>query len=198
MRPQPDAGIPAPTAVLLAPGDTPTLLGSSGDDFMDTCAEGQALVGYTGDTTTVGSFSLVGELVGHCGGLHVGAATGAGYAVTATPGVQLPLRGADTADRWTLQCPTDQFVAGISARTGTALDQVTLQCAPISLIATAAGWVAQVGVATAVGPVGGTGGGAGDAPCPAGQIVTMSHTRVVGSPVYLGAIGPGCSRVSGQ
>jgi hypothetical protein len=189
----------APMTVKLTAGGSTLVLGVNGDEFVDSCATGQALTGFTGANGLYAtSVVVVGELVGHCRSLHVGVAAGSGYLVTSTVGVALPPRGADTADRWTLDCPTDQVVVGIAVRDGSALDQLALQCAPVGLITSDAGWVGKLDTVTTGDAVGGTGGLAAMALCPAGQIATTSHARVIAVKAVIGGLGLGCSAVAGN
>lgn len=175
------------------------MLGTFGTQATDMCPSGQALIGYSGATGMfTASISVVGQLVGHCGSVHVASVSSARYAVAATTGALLTARGMNTIARWDLSCPADQFIVGLAVHAGSALDQLTIRCAPVSLVASSGTWVGEVGATTPVGPVGGDGGGALGGACPTGQIATISNTRVLTSPVVMGGIGLGCSVVSGR
>jgi hypothetical protein len=197
-----DAALAPPTQLALAQGDIVAVLGSAGTDATDVCPSGQALVGYSGAATMItgpdGPTAVVAQVVAHCGIIHVESLPSAGYAVGASTGVALTARGMDTATHWELRCPADQFVVGLAVRAGTALDQLASQCAPVSLVANSGIWNGQVGTPTSLGPVGGDGGKALSGACPAGQIATMSNTRVLTAPVIMGGIGLGCSTVLGH
>lgn len=201
VRTQPDAAA-FPTAITLTAGGLAGPLGGNGDvTFLDACASGQALTGFDEINGLYGSsIIVVGEIVGHCSSMHVGAATGADYATTATAGSALPVRGAGASDgvAGTLACPADQFVVGLAGHAGNALDQFALQCAPISLIANGAGWAAMAGVVTTSDAVGGSGGSAVLGLCPQDQVATISEPVVISSENLLGAISLGCSIVTAE
>ncbi len=197
----PDA--PVPRAISLTAGLAPPILGTFGDPFTDRCATGQALVGFHGVTTMRSTISVVGQVIGHCGALKIGTPRADGYAINSTTGVLLPARGADsTGVHWTVLCPTNQFVVGLAARAGNLLDQLALQCAPMTLVATDTGWAGRTGAVMVGDAVGGTGGVPLTALCPDGQVATVSDTQVVAAsgtnPAVLGAIGVECSVVAGE
>jgi hypothetical protein len=196
-----DAAVPS-TLALTAGGAT-AVLGTSGDPFTDRCANGQALVGFHGATGTFGtSVPVVGQIVGHCSTLRIGAPGAGGFAVTAESGVLLAPRGADTATHWTSLCPDNQFVVGLTVRVGKALDQLALQCAPLTLVAQGGVWGAQIGAVTLSSAVGGSGGGAQTARCPDGQVATVSAPKVIAATTtnlaLIGAIGVQCSIVHAE
>ena len=195
---------PAPSSISLTAGMTMPILGTSGDPFTDHCAAGQALVGFNGATTMIGSLHLVGLLVGHCSALELGAPGTDGYAVTAETGVLLPARGAASTP-WPASaalCAPNQFVVGLAVRAGSELDALAVQCAPVTLVAQPTGWVGQIGAVTTRPQQGGNGGNPLTARCPDGQVATVSNPKVVAAsgsnPAVLGAIGIGCSVVAGR
>jgi hypothetical protein len=193
-----------PSTLALTAGGATDVLGTMGDPFTDRCAEGQALVGFHGATGTYGtSVAVVGQIVGHCSALRIGAAVAGGFAVTAEPGVLLAPRGADTATHWTSLCPDNQFVVGLAVRAGSALDQLALQCAPLTLAIHEGAWAAQIGAVTQSSAVGGTGGvGPMTTRCPESQVATVSAPKVIAATAtnlaLLGAIGFQCSVVHAE
>lgn len=195
---------PMPHTLALMAGGTTGILGTAGDPFTDTCAAGQALVGFSGATGTFGaSVPVVGQVIGHCSALRIGGPVVGGYAVTAMPGVLLTPRGADTATRWTSLCPDNQFVVGLAVRAGSALDQLAVECASLTLVAqNGGGWAAQIGAVTLSTPVGGSGGAALTALCPGSQVATVSAPKVIAATApalpVLGAIGVQCSILTAQ
>lgn len=195
---------PVPHTLALMAGGATAVLGTAGDPFTDTCAAGQALVGFSGATGTFGtSVPVVGQVIGHCSALRIGGPVVGGYAVTAVPGVQLTPRGADTPTRWTSLCPDNQFVVGLAVRAGSALDQLAVECAPLALVAqNGGGWAAQIGAVTLSTAVGGSGGAAMTGLCPGSQVATVSAPKVIAATAtnlaLLGAIGVQCSIVHAE
>jgi hypothetical protein len=184
------------TTITLAAGDVTVVVGAAGDEFMDSCPSGQALTGFSGAYGMFGAQTVLGELVGHCRTLHVGAASEDGYAITSTVGVAFPVRGVGTGDAFAVACPTDQVVVGIAAQSQKALDGIALQCAAVSLVASGTGWNGRLGTVTTGDFVGGTGGLPGSARCLDGQIATMAHSRVLTVQKVIAALGFGCRIVT--
>lgn len=197
----------APTGVTLSRGAEAGALGDLGGDlFSDACPGGQALIGVSGATGLFnGLITVVGQVAGHCATIGVGAVSSNTYPLTATTGMVLTARGAGNTAAYSLTCPANQFVVGLTLRAGSALDQINLECAAVTLTASSTTWVGRVGTATTVGP-GGGGGGAGPiaASCPTGQIATILHSRVMNSTTSSANVGlpsgvmVGCRTVTGK
>jgi hypothetical protein len=193
-----------PHALALITGGFTAVLGTAGDPpLADRCADGQVLVGFHGATGTYGaSVQVVGQIVGHCSTLRIGAAVAGGYAVTAEPGVLLTARGADTANHWSSLCGDNQVAIGLAVRAGSALDQIAVQCAPLTLVAQDGVWSTQVGAITVSPAGGGTGGAAMTARCPDNQVATVSAPKVMPATTtnlaLLGGIGVQCSVVHAE
>ena len=190
-----------PTVLTFAVGGTTTTMGPAGVTVTDACPTGQLLTGFTGATGLLSASStitVVGQLIGQCGVAHIGSQTGTGFAITATAGIGLTTRGTVTTTPFTaaLICPSNQFVVGIFGRAGTALDQLNIQCAPLSLIARGASWTGEVGAITPKGPDGAGGGSPATGACPDMQVATSAHTLVLSSGV-IGALSLSCSVVAG-
>jgi len=190
-----------PTVLTFAVGGTTTVMGPAGASVTDACPTGQLLTGFSGTTgllSTSSTITVVGQLTGHCGVAHLGSQTTTGVAITATAGVDLTTRGTVTTTPFSaaLTCPSDQFVVGIFGRAGNALDQLNIQCAPLSLIASGASWTGAVGEITTKGPDGGGGGAAASGACPATQVATSLHTLVLSTGV-IEALSLSCSIVAG-
>jgi len=196
--PPADAGPPA--AIALVTGDTTAQFGDGASEWaVDPCPTGQALISFSGATGPLGTVgNIVYEVQGRCGAIHVGAAATGGYATTATPGVLLAVRGTTTTTTWTLSCPSDQFVVGLSGRYGTAIDQLALQCAAVSLIHGDTGWTGQIGAISLSDAQGGSGGNVHAQPCTAGQIATSAHIWGPADKSAVHGLGLGCSVVTAQ
>jgi len=204
LPPDASAGQPpaAPTTVTFSSGtDTGALGGSgNGDLFSDGCPSGQALVGFTGASGAFNaSITVVGQVIGNCAPVGVGSVTSGAYPLTTGAVTLLTARGAVTTTAYSLLCPANKFVVGLSLRAGSALDQLNIQCAEVKLAANNNAWVSTVGPMTLVTKAGGDGGGGPIAAnCPAGQIATVAHTRVIASSTLVGGIAIGCRTVAGK
>jgi hypothetical protein len=188
----------APIAIALVTGDTTAEFGGGVSEWaIDLCPTGAALIAFSGSTAPLGTVgAFVSEVQGRCGAIHVGTAVTGGYATTATPGVLLAVRGTATSTTWTLSCPSDQFVVGLSGRFGSAIDQLVLQCAAVSLVAGDTGWTGQIGAITLTDAQGGSGGNANARPCTAGQIATSAHIWGPSDKSAVFGLGLGCSIVT--
>jgi len=196
----PPADAAAPTAIALITGDTTAEFGGGESEWaIDLCPTGQALIAFSGSTAPLGAVgAIVSEVQGRCGAIHVGTAMTGGYETTATPGVLLAVRGTTTSTTWTLSCPSDQFVVGLSGRFGSAIDQLVLQCAAVSLVAGDPGWTGQIGAITLTDAQGGSGGDANALPCTEGQIATSAHIWGPSDESAAYGLGLGCSIVTAR
>jgi hypothetical protein len=206
--PPADAGTadarPGPTQLSLAAGTPTTVLGTGGVQAEDVCPAGLALIGYSGATGAYGGSSVpvVGEITGRCAVLGIGVLGATGYAVTAQPSVVLPVRGVNTATKWSLTCTDNKVVVGLDAHWGSALDSFAVRCASLTVVAQGTGWAVQIGTPAALPAQGGTGGAnMGTTSC-SGGIATGSDPKVVAQTApllaVLGAIGVACSTITAQ
>jgi hypothetical protein len=165
-----DGGCPCPSGVALA-GLTPTPEqgGPTGTAFTDTCPGNQALIGFQGFLTdpSVG-LTLVGGIQGLCGELALSGASPA--RLTTRPGATLPVEGTSQYGPWMQMCPSDQVVVGFSGRSGAALDQIAIACAPWTAPSDTGGAPLAMGTAATLPSAGGDGGTPYANPCPAGQL----------------------------
>ncbi len=119
---------------------------ATGTEFELACSAGQVLVGVNGYAGVNGLGSVtVNQVQPRC------VAVGANGSWTGSP-VNGATRGAAVGSTFTSTCPSGQAVSGFSARSGTVIDQLTLQCRPLA----SAGRV--TGTASSLTPVGGPGG----------------------------------------
>lgn len=201
--PTPDAR-PAPTRINVTAGTPTTVLGTAGVQAMDACPAGQALIGYAGAMGAYGASSVpvVGEIIGRCAVLGIGALGATGYAVTAQSSVVLPMRGVDNGANWSLTCTDNKIAVGLEAHWGSALDSFAVQCASLTLVAQGTGWVVQIGTPTTLPGQGGNGGANMGTTLCTGGIATGSAPKVLAQTApllsVLGAIGLECSTVTAQ
>lgn len=200
-----DAGVdtgPSAPAVALALAYKPTeIFGGSGIDVdPQSCPAGQALTGFIMSTTPFSeTIVAIGGVLGQCGTLVVGDPTSTGYALSAMEGTQLTAVGKVTNDRVTRACPAGQFVVGTRLHGGSGLDELTLECAPLTIEKHGDGWQTAVGTVTMLEKYGGTGGNLREIPCDLGSVATTVMGRLHGSGNgTIVAIGFGCSAVSGK
>jgi hypothetical protein len=169
-----DAGCACPSAVGLAGASTTAKQGgTTGTAFSDICPGNQAVVGFRGFLTApqVGLI-LVGGIQALCGELALSGSSPA--RLTTRPGATLPMRGTSQASPWTQACPSDQVVVGFSGRSGIALDQVAVACAPWTASSDTAGAPLSMGQSVTLTAAGGDGGSPYVDPCPAGQLARGS------------------------
>jgi hypothetical protein len=137
----------------------------------DACPSNQALIGYHGSVGAAPSGALlVFSLLGQCGKFTVNG--GAPYTVALSPGGLLFDSGGDGSTSFDLICPANQVVVGFAGRSGEALDQLQMECAPL-LIAQDAMMTLSIGPRMLLEPPKGGGGGSTFAEsCPGGSIAT--------------------------
>jgi hypothetical protein len=146
--------------------------GTGGTATTDLCPQNEVLIGYRGTLGMNGRDLVVNGVEGQCGRLAV---AGIGpYALTTNAGDRLPRRGSDATMTFTALCAANQVVVGLQGRAGTVLDQLQLQCAPLSTTTLDS---LSIGATTLLPPAGGTGGSAFQATCPAGQVARGQDTN---------------------
>jgi hypothetical protein len=169
----PDAAVePAPVPAGLTITETGGMSsrqgGPGGTSHTDLCPQDQVLVGYRGSLgLDNGGDLVVYSLEGQCGSLTVGSASP--YAIKVVTGGKLTVRGGGGTTTFTSSCPANQVVLGMAGRSGALLDQLQLECAPLSIAGTTVLSV-SIGAGTLLAGKGGTAGSAFRAPCPAGQM----------------------------
>ena len=154
-------------------GTDTTIQGNAagGTLYADTCPSGQVMVGVSG---TVGASWDQIQVV--CGVPSLNDA----LAITLAAGATLPLRGTNVTTPAISMCPADQVVVGFDGRAGALMDQIALRCAPATFAT--GSYTVTPGTATAVAPVGGTGGVAfPTTDCGAGTIAIGANIRAGGS-----------------
>jgi hypothetical protein len=158
--------------------------------YEDDCGLGRVLYGISGELRAAG---YVGRIQALCRDLSI-AGSGAGpYTVgTRLPGFG-PTRGTmGGGGTFTATCPAGQAVVGFGGRSGGAIDQLTLHCAPLTIDATPTEWIVNRGASAPTTTIGGTGGTAfATTACPAQYVATMMRVHAGDS---IEAFGLGCQR----
>jgi hypothetical protein len=174
-----------PALLVVVKGATPTPRrgGSGGSQFTDVCPDDQMVIGYQGthDGPT-SSLALVDSLQVLCGRATI---IGSGpYQFVVSPVSVLPSRGGGGAQSFAAVCPGNQVVVGIHGHAGGYLDQVGLDCAPLTL-SDNRGYAIATGAPTSLPSYGGVGGSAFRDMCPMGQVARgadiAADSRVVAS-----------------
>jgi len=174
-----------PTSVVIgtsAPVAEQSGSSTGGGAYNQDCPANQVLIGLTGTSIPVdGGTSYPRSLQAVCGTLSI--AGNGPYTVTTTragnlaqvgtpPNPNVPLTG---------MCGTNQVVVAFDSRSGLFMDQITLQCAPLTISGTSPTFSIAPGAANSAPPVGGLGGGGTTARprsnCPAGQVAVGNHGR---------------------
>ncbi len=167
-----DSAAPCSGGVALGGPTLGPLHGSVMPVWMDTCPDGEAIIGYVGSTG--GKF--VETLQTSCGRLSFIQA-GSSCRVSVSPGTVMPLRGnPNGSSPWVLACPTDQVMVVAEGQSGGRIDQLGIECAP--LVVSSSGGVLQlsIGSLTVIAPEGGPSGTAFRDPCPPNQIATGTNS----------------------
>jgi hypothetical protein len=183
----PDAPPSCPQGISFVPTSQTPLHGDAdgGVPAVDDCPAGQVVVGY--DVYEDVGNDLIGKLATRCGILSVSQPN---CEIVVSDGATLPARGRQWNTQILHRCPTDQMMVGARMRTGSALDQISIGCAPLILTAQGATYQISFGSITWLPPIGGTGGMPAEELCPTGQVVTGSVTW---SDVWVNAIAFDCS-----
>jgi hypothetical protein len=143
----------------------------------DWCGEGRVLVGISGEIRADGGY--IGRIRAACRDLVLtGSGAGPYTVTTASPGLG-PTRGTSGGGgTFSASCPASQVVVGFGGRSGGAVDQLTLRCAPLTVRATPTEWVVDIGAVTTTMPVGGTGGVAfPTTDCAAGHVAVLMRVH---------------------
>jgi hypothetical protein len=161
--------------------------GPAGTGHSEDCSDNQALVGYTGIVAvTGGGASVIGSLQGQCGELVI---TGSGPPVVEVhAGTALPTRGRGVGTAFSAVCPANQVLVSFFGRGGSFLDQLGLQCAPLTITGDAAMKVV-IGSPTSLGPFGGMGGTTFSDGCGADQI---ARGQLLNDGAYVDSLGLAC------
>jgi hypothetical protein len=150
--------------------------GSSGTPYTDACPAGQAIVGFTGYTTTTQPI-VVGWLQGLCGKLSIVASSNT-CQIGISPGSTFPGRGqAGGTGPWVQMCPQNQVVVAFHGRAGIDLDQVSFECAPLTLAKTGSTYQITTGTPTSLPPQGGPTGPTFQDGCPPDQVAVTSNVQ---------------------
>lgn len=103
---------------------------TGGSPFQDVCPAGAALVGFSGN---VGG--NIDRIRGICGVMSLEVDTGVtpyAYSISSGATTLLPTHGVNVTTPFSIQCPADAFVVGISGEaSGAGLHDVTIHCAPL-------------------------------------------------------------------
>ncbi len=125
-----DAGCPAGVTVEGGAFGGHALFGndSGGDAFEDVCPAGSALVGFSGNAG-----GNIDRISGRCAPLQLDVELGStpyAYEVTAGAVTDLPVRGGNVTAPYTIECPPDAFVVGLSGEaSNSGVHDLTIHCA---------------------------------------------------------------------
>ncbi len=184
--------VPTPIALMLAPGGLTKQYGDTqaGLPFLDTCPQGQVLIGFSG-VLKLGSHAAIKGL---CGTPAL-AVQGDAFVVTVAPGATLSERGGAGDTPWMRSCQANTVVSGFSGRAAAGLNQLTLSCAPLVISEAIDGsFSVSLGMASALPAIGGPGGLPFlQTDCPAGQVGAAQNLRANAA---IAAFGLGCVAVS--
>jgi hypothetical protein len=171
-----DARAACPSGIVMS-GQVATALhgGSGGTAYADVCPAGEVVIGYVGYTTTTQPI-VVDWLQTVCGTLSVTAS--AECQVTVSPGATLMGRGrASGAGPWKVMCPPNQMVVAFHGLAGFDLDQVSFECAPLTILKSFSGYRLSIGAGTSLPAQGGTTGPTFQDGCPPNQIAVGTNTH---------------------
>jgi hypothetical protein len=149
-----------------------------GSPFSETCPTDQVLIGFNGtsDLPNAGAFPYADTLEGVCGTISISGSSP--YAITITRTGMLTRQGDPGPIVQNRICQAGQIIVGFDWRTGMYVDQLTFRCAPLTIANDGASFKLSIGAATALSPIGGSGGTAvGQTNCPDGQIATGNVGR---------------------
>lgn len=158
-----ESSVPLRTFSLGTTTDTTRPGSDIGTAFSDTCPGDQVLVGVNGHVQEDG-FELLTAVSGTCATVSVGQ----NGAVTTNVQGMLPVHGDEEFGiPFSVMCPANQVAVGFEGNAGTAIDAMTLRCAPISV----GGTMIAIGAASPVLPgPGGTMGTPYTVSCPGGTL----------------------------
>lgn len=164
-----------------------------GEEFIDSCPEGQAIVGFEGFLWDDVDRQVHGRLRAICGVPSI-RRDGEQCVVEIGPGATLPDRGTSGTIEWTRMCPDDEVIMGFQAWTGHNVDIAVFRCAPLLITGDGGGYAITRGPFTDLSPVG-TGDGHVNfqQDCPDDQIATT--TKLVATN-FLRGMALGCQRPS--
>ncbi len=184
--------LPTPKTLQLGVGALTTQYGDikAGAPFLDTCPQGQVLIGFTG-TLAAGVHALIGGL---CGTPTLTVA-GDAFVVKVPAGAALTTRGGAGDTPWMRSCGADQVITGFAGRAGGGLNQLILTCAPLIVSEAMNGtFNLALGPATPLPAVGGAGGlPFAQTDCPAGQVANAQNLR---ADATIRAFGLGCATLT--
>jgi hypothetical protein len=119
-----------PDPVLVASGQHATpRRGGSGAGVVDLCRDGDFLIGFQGTASPNRNAPVIQSLLGVCATIsfpNVGSPTALVTHILST-------RGNTSGDDWSRVCPEGHVLVGFDGNAGTAIGQLVLACAPISL-----------------------------------------------------------------
>jgi hypothetical protein len=149
-----------------------------GSPFSETCPTNQVLIGFNGttDLPSAGAFPYADTVEGVCGTISISGSSS--YVITTTRTGTLVRQGDPRDVVQNRLCPAGQIIVGFDWRTGMYVDQLTFRCAPLTIDNDGASFKLSIGAATALLPIGGSGGTAvGQTNCPDGQVATGNLGR---------------------
>jgi hypothetical protein len=134
------------------------------------------VIGVSGQVVTSGIVK-VGSIQGACGKLL---AAGPSCQIRIDPGATLAERGVKGSSFFTQRCPSDSVVVAFRGHYGGYLDQLSLECASLSLSIDSRPTV-STGRTTVIAPNGGAGGIYFEERCPRDEVARGLNVRVDGN-----------------
>lgn len=138
--------------------------GRGGDAFEDVCPEGEVL-----KQLEVVVSGFITRITGLCAEMNISGAADPRFSTGGASRLSPHGRGTGAATRRV--CPTGQVIVGFGGRANLLIDQLVPQCAPVELAVAGDEYELEIGAASALEPVGGSGGSAfAVTSCPAGTV----------------------------
>jgi hypothetical protein len=142
----------------------------------DICPNDGVAIGVRATIDAVGN-TLLKSIALTCGTVGI---SGTGpYKLTITMVGQLPPHGDfPGVVMQTPSCPADQVIVGFDSKAAMYVDQISLRCAPLTIVAGDAGYTLSVGTSAPIAAVGGQGGTPQrQVSCPPGTVAAGSVLR---------------------
>jgi len=150
----------------------------NGNVYSQACEKNEVVIGYTGtvDSGDGGTHQLR-TFEASCASLSLRGVTAP--SVVTTPARTLPVVGDMLGDIDQAQmCPANEMVVGFGGRSGSDIDQIAVNCAPLVVAGTYPSLVASIGTLDPRPPLGNPGGAPfDDIACPSGQVAVGNEGR---------------------
>jgi hypothetical protein len=197
---RPDVSEAGPRALRVVFGSvhrsSPLAPSDGGNPYNDICQPDGVIVGADGSNDPSSFTTAPRSLQTFCGTISVAAATGSSYVVTTSLKTILPLHGDHPGpNNEDARCPDNTVVVGVETRSGMWVDQLKLQCAPLTVSGGPDMYTLSVGsISYPLMAIGGPGGSpAPSITCPSGEIVVAFY---VNAGDFLDSFSIGCAKPS--